>query len=304
MISSSRGDGPRRRRSCTSPSWVTSSRFDQPGIDRIGELAAGARLLPLVAEEAAALDRLQLDLLLAVGVGAEHGEVLARAQVGLARITGSSPGVTVTTTSWAAASPGRRPASRARRPAPPPDLGPHVGADAGSVAGGRQAARRPGAVHAAADDPDRRSRPPPPAPAPRRAAAPPSAARSPTNTRSPPAPRRSRRPESSTSPRTTGSPLALLPGNEVTHLSRASPSPQRRHRPEVAVRRAVQVDLRRHRPLAPAVALERLPGALDRRLGVDRREDGLAGDHRDLCHAAIYTRFDRIFRRFAGSHIG
>ena len=31
--------------------------------------------------------------------------------------------------------------------------------------------------------------------------------------------------ESSTSPRTTGSPWALLPGNEVTHLSSARPSP-------------------------------------------------------------------------------
>src|SRR5262249_50629747 len=31
--------------------------------------------------------------------------------------------------------------------------------------------------------------------------------------------------ESSTSPRTTGRPLVLFPGNEVTHLSSASPSP-------------------------------------------------------------------------------
>ena len=32
--------------------------------------------------------------------------------------------------------------------------------------------------------------------------------------------------ESRTSPRTTGRPLALFPGNEVTHLSSASPSPR------------------------------------------------------------------------------
>ena len=31
--------------------------------------------------------------------------------------------------------------------------------------------------------------------------------------------------EMRTSPRTTGSPLALFPGNEVTHLSRARPPP-------------------------------------------------------------------------------
>src|SRR6185295_15197542 len=36
--------------------------LDQPGIHSIGQLAARARLLPLVAEEPAALDRLKVDL--------------------------------------------------------------------------------------------------------------------------------------------------------------------------------------------------------------------------------------------------
>ena len=66
----------------TSPSWVTSLAARPAGVDRVGELAAGARLLPLVAEEPAARERLELDLGLAVGVGAEHGQVLAGAQVG------------------------------------------------------------------------------------------------------------------------------------------------------------------------------------------------------------------------------
>ena len=100
-----------------------------------------------------------LDLGLAVRVGPEHGEVLARAAGPRGQITGSLAGVTVTTTSCATAS-SRDPAlaSRARRRATRRPLRPRVEADPRPVARRRQAARRPGAVHTAADDARRPSR--------------------------------------------------------------------------------------------------------------------------------------------------
>src|SRR5918994_8005784 len=52
-----------------------------PRANAVRELAAGAGLLPLIAEEPAALDRLELDLLLAVRVRAEHRDVLTRPEV-------------------------------------------------------------------------------------------------------------------------------------------------------------------------------------------------------------------------------
>ena len=165
----------------------------------------------------------------------------------------------MTTTSWAAASPrspARQPSSRASASAA---LDPRVGADARPVAGGRQAASRPGAVHPAADHPDRsralaRPAPGPRPPRPRRFAA-----RSPTSTRSPPAPRPSRRRRADRAAHHRQAPGAVA--RERGHpLEQRQPVAARRHRPEVAVRRAVEVDLRRHHPLAARVALERLAG--------------------------------------------
>src|SRR5262249_24593617 len=123
---------------------------DQAGVDGVRQLSAGARLLPLVAEEAAAPDRLELDLLLAVGVGAEHRDVLAGAQIAC-QDPGSVPG--------RPGAPDLRGGSPAATPAPPAELtrerlsrlGTHVGTDTRAVACGREAASRPGAVHSGAD---------------------------------------------------------------------------------------------------------------------------------------------------------
>ena len=122
--------------------------------DRPGELAAGRGLLPLVAEEPAAGDRRRRHLGLAVAVGPEHARGAGRARGRRRRRPGSSPGVTVTTTSQASASargPASQPSSAASASAA---SGASVGADARAVAGGGEAAGRPGAVDAAADDAD------------------------------------------------------------------------------------------------------------------------------------------------------
>ena len=58
--------------------------------------------------------------------------------------------------------------------------------------------------------------------------------------------------------------------------SQGEPVATRRHRPEVPERRAVEVDLRRHLPLASPVALEGMASPLDRGLRVDGAEHGLA----------------------------
>src|SRR5262249_38176422 len=54
---------------------------DDPSVDAVRELAARAGLLPLVAEEPATLDRIEVDLLLAVRVGAQDRQVLSGAEV-------------------------------------------------------------------------------------------------------------------------------------------------------------------------------------------------------------------------------
>ena len=59
-----------------------------------------------------------------------------------------------------------------------------------------------------------------------------------------------------------------------------------RHRPEVAVRRRVDVGLRRHDPFAGVVALERDPRPLDRLGGRNGGEDRFGIDHADLGHAS------------------
>ena len=66
----------------TAASGVTCSRVDEARGDRAGELAAVRGLLPLVAVQLARGDRREARLGLARAVGAEHVEVLARAQVG------------------------------------------------------------------------------------------------------------------------------------------------------------------------------------------------------------------------------
>ena len=73
---------PGRAPASTAPSSVTASRVDAPRGDRAGQLAALRGLLPLVAEQRAAARAPRARPRPSVRVGAEHGEVLAGAQVG------------------------------------------------------------------------------------------------------------------------------------------------------------------------------------------------------------------------------
>ena len=95
---------------------------DEACRDRGGELAAVARLLPVVAEDDAPGDLLRRDLGLSRAVGAHERDVLAGPQRAL-RVEDLAPGVTVTTTSRASASVALEPAtsapsSSATKPAP------------------------------------------------------------------------------------------------------------------------------------------------------------------------------------------
>ena len=139
------------------------------------------------------------------------------------------------------ARPRRRPrAAGRRRPRP--------------VAGRRQAARRPQPVQAAADHADRTAHRIGPAPVAATAAT---------------APVRSAVTERASSsisgvpvsasdrqinPCTVGSPLARVGRKRGDPLQHREPVAAGRHRPEVAERRALQVDLGRHRPLARVMA--------------------------------------------------
>ena len=64
----------------TAPSSVTSARSSSAGLHRVGDVAAVARLLPLVGEDADARELLDCDLLLAGPVGAHQRRVLARCE--------------------------------------------------------------------------------------------------------------------------------------------------------------------------------------------------------------------------------
>ena len=271
----------------TAPSSVTCSRATTPRRDRAGELAAGARLLPLVAEEPAACHRLDLDLALAVGVGAERGQVLAGAKVGaehhgLGSRRDGYHDVLGGGLRTIAGPPAELAGERLGR------LGSAVEADARPVADRLQTASRPGAIDPAADDPDDLRRRAQPGPGPRPPRRRPvrsevTEAASITASSSPVAASESR-----IAPRTTGRPCSLLPGNEVTHLSSASPSPRAGIARKSPRGGRVEVDLGRHLPIPPRVALECEPRPLDGRSRVDGRQHRIAGDDWDLAHVASH----------------
>ena len=79
-------------------------------------------------------------------------------------------------------------------------------------------------------------------------------------------------------------PLGRVARERRDPLDQRQPVAAGRHRPEVAVRRALQVDLRRHHPVARVMAQERLPDAVDRLARGDRREHGVVVENRDLGH--------------------
>ena len=75
-------------------------------------------------------------------------------------------------------------------------------------------------------------------------------------------------------------------------LQQREAAAERRHRAEVAVRRAQEVDLRGHRPLAAVVAQEGLADGVDRGLGGHGGEDGLVVQDGELGHGSQRVRRD------------
>ena len=100
-VISSSSAGPRPRRRARAPSSVTSRAPDRARLHGRGELAAVARLLPVVAEDARARDLGDRDLGLARPVRAHQAHVLSRPQRARRGAGSRGPGVTVTTTSAA-----------------------------------------------------------------------------------------------------------------------------------------------------------------------------------------------------------
>ena len=196
--------------------------------------------------------------------------------------TGSLPGVTQETTSQASASSRSARSTelggqRLRR------LGARVEADAGAVAGGGQAARRPGAVQAAADDAAvaalarerlRGHR--------RDGAGAQRGDRARVEQRERPAVLASLRQDHADDGRQA---VRGLPGNEEIHLRIASP---RRGPAWRGSRRAagVEVDLGRHLPRRRAGGAGRPRAALDRLRGRDGGEDGVVGEDLQRGHEA------------------
>ena len=203
-------------------------------------------------------------------------------------ITGSSPGVTVTTTSCAAAS--------SRVAGAPAELGREcrcglgalVEADPRSVAGRRETARRPRAVDAGADHADGAR------PLPREhlggdrggGAGAERGHGGAVDHGLERARLRARGEQCPAHHRQTAGGVVRERGHPLEDRQAATAG---RHRTEIAVRRGVEINLRRHLPLARRVALERLPRALDRRLGGNGGEDRVGVEDRDLCHAQIHT---------------
>ena len=76
-----------------------------------------------------------------------------------------------------------------------------------------------------------------------------------------------------------------VPGKGGDPFEDCEPFAAHRHRAEVAVRRARQVELRRHLPLAPGEADEALAHTLDRLGRGHGGEHGVVIEHGYLCHA-------------------
>jgi hypothetical protein len=254
----------------------------QSRLDRGGELAAMAGLRPFVTEQLGPRDRLGLGLRLARAVGAEHVQVQPRVEVthvhdGL--VAGRHAGHDVAR---------ERVLATAHLPAElagelPRGLGVGVEADARSVFGRRQAAPRPGAVQPAADDPGARGvlagqllgghggdRP-----------GAESGDRAYVNQRERLAVRHR---GDADHPHHHGQPRLGVTRERGDPLEDREAGSLRRHRAEVAVRRGVEIGLRRHLPLVAGVLDEAVPDALDRLLGLDRLEDRLLWEHEDFGH--------------------
>ena len=81
-------------------------------------------------------------------------------------------------------------------------------------------------------------------------------------------------------------PARRVAGERGDPLQQRQPVAAGRHRPEVAERRALEVDLGRHRPVAGVEAQERVADALDRLGRRDRAEDGVVSRGRAARHRA------------------
>ena len=269
------------------------------GFDRGGQLATVTRLRPLVAEEAAAVDRVELRLGLARPVGAEQVQVDARLEVGgeyHRLVAGRDAGDDVARERVLARAglPAQLAGQRAGR------LRVNVEAEARPELGRRQAARGPGAVEAAADDPDRAGvlarqllcgdgghRP-----------GPQRGDRAHVHERERLARLRARHADH---PHHDRQPAFRVPGKRRDPLQDRQPAALGRHRAEVAGGRDCEVDLRRHPPLLRRVPDEPVADALDRVERRDRRKDGLVVVNGYVGHGA---RDDTLRHRMSrnGSH--
>ena len=228
-------------------------------------------LRPLVAEQLARHDGLDGRLGLAGTVRAEHVEMQPRVQVGgpddgpvTRRHAGDDVGGEGLLAG--AGAPAELAGERLRR------LGARVVADARAVAGGGEAPRRPPAVQAAARDAHRAA----------------GRERVGRDRGDRARAQRRHRPCVEQRERLAGARvgqadepdhgrqrvLARVAGEARDPLEHRQVAPERGHRPEVAVRRAVEIDLRRHAPLPAVVTHEGVAHALDRALrrhgGADR----------------------------------
>ena len=256
---------------------------DEAGLDRAGQLAAVAGLRPLVAEEPAARRPPSSSASALPGPSAPSMFRCTPGRRSPARTTGSCPGVTHVTTSQASAS-SRAPASQPSSPASAPAAS---GSRSKQTPGPYSAAARQRAAHAPCS-------PQPTIPTVRGVLAR-ELLRGDGRHRA--RPQRGDRAHVDQRERLAGlgardadhphhhrQPARRVAGERRDPLQDRQPAALRRHRAEVAVGRHVEVDLRRHPPLAARVADEAVADALDRLERRDRREHGVVVEDRDLGH--------------------
>ena len=255
---------------------------DDALLDRRRQLAAVAGLRPFVAEQRARDDRRNGRLRLARAVGAEHVQVQARTQIAdvddrLGARRDAADDVT-----------GQRVVPVADRPAELVGhglrhLGARIGAHARPVPRGGQATRRPRPVQPTAHDPGRariltRER----ARGDRRHGA---GTQRGHRARVEQRHRRARRRVAEHDDAHHGRQAVRgVAGEGRDPLEHGEAVATGGHGAEVAVARALEVDLRRHRPLARVVAHEGRARALDGLLGRHGGQDGVVGEDRDGAH--------------------
>ena len=98
-------------------------------------------------------------------------------------------------------------------------------------------------------------------------------------------------------PVTVGSPRSGLPGERGHPFQQRQSVPERRHGTEIAERRALQIHLRRHRPVAGVEAQQRLAHPLDRHPRRDGLQHGVVVEDGKLGHVRHDTLTQAMNRR-------